>query len=281
MANGGVVQFELVRPLPHPPQKQEEAGQQRQDQRAQHQRRAKNGADANVCFGLARAPENCDDGKKRLGQRSRDAGQDAPDGAVGDAEPPAPPPDGVREDRGAAEDDPDRHKKEQQREEHGARQFRRRPRARSTSRTTSRSGRPVCSAIRLQSWYSGRAFRLRPPAFATLTRTGPNRVAPSASSRARGRRPTSCTRTPHVVVSAKRTLSTGSTLAGSANTLRTIPGRPRFMITGVSVTSRAPRASRRSISRSYPCGFLSSRFVSSMATRSDSAAAGGPPPKTP
>src|SRR3989442_6376684 len=168
-------------------------------------------------------PYNGDQGNKLLGKLGGDAGQDAPDGAVGHAEPTAQPLDGVREDRGAAENDPDRHKKEQQREEHGARQLRRRRRARSTSRTTSRSGRPVCSAIRLQSWYSGRAFRLRPAAFATLTRTGPNRVATSVSSRARRRRATSCTRTPNVVVSANRALTTGSTLAGSASTLRTIP----------------------------------------------------------
>src|SRR2546425_90325 len=140
--------------------------------RAEHQRRAEDGTDANVGFGSGSAPEDGDDGDQRLGQRGRDAGQDAPDSAVGDAEPPAQPLDGVREDGGAAEDDPDGHEEEQRREEHGASQLRSPRRARSTSRTTSRSGRPVCSAIRLQSWYSGRAFTRRPAVFATLTRFG-------------------------------------------------------------------------------------------------------------
>ena len=99
-------------------------------------------------------------------------------------------------------------------------------------------------------------------------------------SRARRRRDISWIRTPRVVVSANITRRTDSTFTVSVSTVRTMPGRLRFMITGVRVTSRAPCASSRSMSNSYACGFISSRFVSSTMIRSDSAALEVSPRKT-
>ena len=57
-------------------------------------------------------------------------------------------------------------------------------------------------------------------------------------------------RTPNAVVSRNSTESAASVFSGGTNVEITTPGRPRFMITGVNVTSTAPAANSRSITDS-------------------------------
>src|SRR5436309_3170165 len=266
-ADGMIVQFELLRSFPAAGQEQDKAREQRERQGPQHQGRSQNRPNPDVGLGFAVPAKNGNDGDQRFGQRRGNARKNAADRAVGNPHPAAEPLDAVCKDGGPPEDDGNPEQEQQQRNDHEIRR-----RARSTSCMTRRSGSPVCSAIRLQSRYSGLALS-GPPlgTWATLTRTSPNFVATSVISRASTRRATSWTRTPNVVVSANTTFITASSFPGSASTVNTMPGRPRFMITGVSVASNAPCASNRSINSSYACGFISSRLVSNTMMRSDSA----------
>ena len=64
------------------------------------------------------------------------------------------------------------------------------------------------------------------------------------------RRRTSLQRTPIVVDSRNRMSASRSAASGGASAVSTVPGRVRFMRTGVRYTSSAPAARRRSTSGS-------------------------------
>ncbi len=73
-------------------------------------------------------------------------------------------------------------------------------------------------------------------------------------------------RTPSVLVSVRISRSSAALSAGLHSTVSSVPGRPFFMITGVSIASSAPRASAVSATYASTCGDRSSSAVSSTVT---------------
>jgi hypothetical protein len=69
-------------------------------------------------------------------------------------------------------------------------------------------------------------------------------------------------RTPIVLDSSKSTRDTWSTRSGGQSAVSRVPGRLRFMMTGVRKTSTAPSRSSRSMRGSYSWGDMSSMVVS-------------------
>ena len=69
-------------------------------------------------------------------------------------------------------------------------------------------------------------------------------------------------RTPSVLVSVRISRSSAALSAGLHSTVSSVPGRPFFMITGVSIASSAPCASAVSATYASTCGDRSSSAVS-------------------
>src|SRR5438105_3662333 len=115
---------------------------------------------------------------------------------------------------------------------------------------------------RRQSSYSGATSTGLPSSSLTLTRTRPRPVSTSIVRRPAISRLAGVIRTPRLVPRARTSLASSSARPGSASTESCWPGRPFFMRTGASVTSRAPAASRSSMSGASRFGAMSSRLAS-------------------